>query len=149
MCSSELIAFLFPVAIFARSCALHWQVDLTATISSQLVPMDESLQDLLKKAWLGGRKGHMSALSEARAWALREMWRDAGESGLAPERVAYEKKPPHKMMQRKKQPEEADRKYFAANHRAALLRPQTAESLYYLYQHTKDNDMSRVDCVLP
>ncbi len=41
--------------------------------------MGDSLQDLLKKAWHGGRKGSMSPLSEARAWALREIWRDAGK----------------------------------------------------------------------
>jgi hypothetical protein len=38
--------------------------------------MAESLQDLLQKAWRGGRKGNLSALEEARAWALREVWQD-------------------------------------------------------------------------
>lgn len=38
--------------------------------------MATSCQELLKKAWLSGRDGHLSALSEARAWALREVWRD-------------------------------------------------------------------------
>ena len=41
--------------------------------------MEGSLQELLKKAWLGGRKGYLSPLSEAKAWALREAWRDAGK----------------------------------------------------------------------
>jgi len=41
---------------------------------------DDSLQDVLKKAWCGGRKGHLSALSEARAWALREVWQDDGKT---------------------------------------------------------------------
>jgi hypothetical protein len=34
--------------------------------------MEGSLQELLEKAWLGGRKGYLSPLSEAKAWALRE-----------------------------------------------------------------------------
>ena len=38
--------------------------------------MAESLQDLLQKAWRGGREGYLSALEEARAWALREVWQD-------------------------------------------------------------------------
>ena len=41
--------------------------------------MDDSLQELLKKAWLGGRNGNLSPLSEARAWALREIWRESGK----------------------------------------------------------------------
>ena len=39
----------------------------------------ESLQELLKKAWLGGRKGYLSPLSEARVWALRQVWKDDGK----------------------------------------------------------------------
>ena len=38
------------------------------------LPMGESQQELLREAWLGGREGHLSALSEAKAWALREIW---------------------------------------------------------------------------
>ncbi len=34
----------------------------------------QSKQELLRDAWLGGCKGHMSALTEARVWALREVW---------------------------------------------------------------------------
>ena len=41
--------------------------------------MAESLQDLLHKAWRGGREGYLSALEEARAWALREVWQDDGK----------------------------------------------------------------------
>ena len=33
-------------------------------------------QELLKEAWLGGAEGHLSALTQARAWALREVWQD-------------------------------------------------------------------------
>ena len=40
----------------------------------QSVPM--SHQDTLKNAWTGGRHGNMSALNQAKAWALREAWRD-------------------------------------------------------------------------
>ena len=38
--------------------------------------MAKSKQELLQEAWLGGRVGTMSALTQARAWALREAWRD-------------------------------------------------------------------------
>jgi len=38
--------------------------------------MAESRQELLKECWLGGRSNNLSAMSEARAWALREVWRD-------------------------------------------------------------------------
>ena len=40
----------------------------------RLLPMAESQQELLREAWLGGRSGTLSALSEAKAWALREIW---------------------------------------------------------------------------
>ena len=42
--------------------------------------MAKSRQELLKEAWLGGRDGYLSPLSEARAWALREVWRDENTS---------------------------------------------------------------------
>jgi len=42
--------------------------------------MCASKQDLLRKAWTEGRKGYLSALSEAKAWALREVWRSEGKS---------------------------------------------------------------------
>ena len=32
-------------------------------------------QDALRKAWLEGRSGYLSALSEAKLWAAREVWR--------------------------------------------------------------------------
>ena len=38
-----------------------------------------SRQELLREAWLGGRTGSLSALSEAKAWALREVWRESGK----------------------------------------------------------------------
>ena len=38
--------------------------------------MAKSGQELLKEAWLGGSEGHLSAMMQARAWALREIWKD-------------------------------------------------------------------------
>ena len=35
----------------------------------------ETQQELLRKAWLEGRDGNLNALGEAKAWALREIWR--------------------------------------------------------------------------
>ena len=48
--------------------------------------MGKDSQELLKKAWLGGKEGSLGALAEARAWALREVWRaeDKPEYGLLP-----------------------------------------------------------------
>ena len=40
----------------------------------------EDQQALLREAWTGGHKGCMSALAEARAWALREVWRKEKKS---------------------------------------------------------------------
>jgi hypothetical protein len=37
--------------------------------------MAEERQTLLREAWAGGKKGSLSALAEAKAWALREVWR--------------------------------------------------------------------------
>ena len=47
---------------------------------------DECLQSLLEEAWTGGSHGNLSALEEARAWALREVWYEQGQSdyGLCP-----------------------------------------------------------------
>ena len=41
-------------------------------------------QELLKKAWADGKKGSLSALAQAKAWALREVWRgeDKPEFGM-------------------------------------------------------------------
>ena len=38
--------------------------------------MAKSKQELLREAWLGEREGNMSAQQEARAWALRETWKE-------------------------------------------------------------------------
>ena len=42
--------------------------------------MGDSKQELLRKAWLGGRQGNLSPMMEAKAWALREIWNDDHES---------------------------------------------------------------------
>ena len=41
--------------------------------------MAKERQELLMEAWTGGKKGCLSALSEAKAWALREVWRGEGK----------------------------------------------------------------------
>ena len=35
-----------------------------------------SEQELVRDAWLAARKGNLCALSECKAWALREVWRE-------------------------------------------------------------------------
>ena len=45
--------------------------------------MSTDTQQLLQEAWLGGTEGNMSALSQARAWALREVWRKTGSRTMA------------------------------------------------------------------
>ena len=42
--------------------------------------MAETAQDMLKSAWLGGRTGNLSAWSEAKLWAAREVWRHEKDS---------------------------------------------------------------------
>ena len=42
--------------------------------------MGESKQELLKKAWHGGRRSNFSPMMEAKAWAFREVWNDDKES---------------------------------------------------------------------
>jgi hypothetical protein len=42
--------------------------------------MAESSQDLLRSAWLEGKDGALSGREQAKAWALREIWRDSGKS---------------------------------------------------------------------
>lgn len=37
-------------------------------------------QDALRRLWLGGRSGSLSALSQARVWALREAWQETHDS---------------------------------------------------------------------
>ena len=44
-----------------------------------VLDMSDSQQELLRKAWTQGRKGTLSALSEAKVWALREVWRSRGK----------------------------------------------------------------------
>ena len=46
--------------------------------------MVETRQDLLQKAWTEAAPGYLSAWEQAKAWALREVWRDEheGDHGL-------------------------------------------------------------------
>ena len=45
--------------------------------------MASKLQQLLKEAWTEDRKGNLSAWSEAKAWALSEVWRETGTDRLS------------------------------------------------------------------
>ena len=42
--------------------------------------MAESKQDMLRSAWLDAKDGGLSGKEQAKAWALRETWRDAGKA---------------------------------------------------------------------
>ena len=42
--------------------------------------MTESKQDVLRSAWLDAKDGSLSGREQAKAWALREIWRDAGKA---------------------------------------------------------------------
>ena len=42
--------------------------------------MAESSQDLLRSAWLEGKDGALPGREQAKAWALREIWRDSGKA---------------------------------------------------------------------
>ena len=42
--------------------------------------MSETQQELLRKAWTEGRNGYLSAWSEAKLWAIREIWRAEKDS---------------------------------------------------------------------
>ena len=41
--------------------------------------MDDSKQELLRSAWLEGKKGSLNGREQAKAWALRESWKDSGK----------------------------------------------------------------------
>ena len=62
----------------ARLASCEFAAFLLASVS-----MASSTQELLRESWLGGRATNLSALSEARAWALREVWRDDGKAEYA------------------------------------------------------------------
>ncbi len=42
--------------------------------------MAESKQDMLRSAWLDAKDNSLSGKEQAKAWALREIWRDAGKA---------------------------------------------------------------------
>ena len=41
--------------------------------------VETSQQQLLREAWLEGKEGGLSAREQAKAWALREVWRHEGK----------------------------------------------------------------------
>ena len=71
--STSICISMYPPGL-GSSCAFP---NLTDSFSCA---MSASRQDLLRQAWLEGRDGNLSALSEARAWALRQVWRDEKKS---------------------------------------------------------------------
>ena len=42
--------------------------------------MAASKQDMLRSAWLDAKDDSLSGKEQAKAWALREIWRDAGKA---------------------------------------------------------------------
>ena len=42
--------------------------------------MTDSKQDLLRSAWLDAKAGALSGREQAKAWALREIWKDDGKA---------------------------------------------------------------------
>ena len=52
-------------------------------------------QDLLRSAWLEGRTGYLSAWSEAKLWAVREVWRADKESDHGLQTLDLGKKTAH------------------------------------------------------
>ena len=67
--------------LLAQAIALH-SLFLNVLLLSVLLNkgMDESKQDMLRSAWLGAKEGSLSGKEQAKAWALREIWRDADEA---------------------------------------------------------------------
>ena len=41
--------------------------------------MSDTKQELLRSAWLDGKTGALPAREQAKAWALREIWRSDGK----------------------------------------------------------------------
>ena len=56
--------------------------------------MGDSKQILLRPAWLDAKKGSLPGREQAKAWALRQVWRDDGKShhGMLPYIVGKLKK---------------------------------------------------------
>ena len=42
--------------------------------------MTDSRQDILRSAWLDAKDGSLSGREQAKAWALREIWKDSGKA---------------------------------------------------------------------
>ena len=95
--------------------------------------MGSSQQELLEEAWLGGRTGNLSALSEAKAWALRETWRESGKSGYG--MLTFISKrvkkigggcPSHSAISQLLEKIDADRDWFPGKSRQERHGPQSA-----------------------
>ena len=54
-------------------------LQLKRLVLHRLLCHNMSQQELLQEAWLGGRDGNLSALSQAKAWSLREVWNAEGK----------------------------------------------------------------------
>ena len=48
--------------------------------SFDLVAMSMSTQDALHESWVGGIEDRLCGREQAKAWALREVWREEGKS---------------------------------------------------------------------
>jgi hypothetical protein len=71
-----LVSFLLAQAIALHSPFLNvlWLV----VVLNQ--GMAESTQDALRSAWLDAKEGSLSGKEQAKAWAMREIWRDADKA---------------------------------------------------------------------
>ena len=62
--------YLYHIDILAQ--AFCFTFDSSETLA-------ESSQDLQRSAWLEGKDGGLPGREQAKAWALREMWRDTAK----------------------------------------------------------------------
>ena len=73
----------FISRLLAQAIPLHWLLLhvlwLFALLSWGMTDSD-SKQDVLRSAWLDAKDGSLSGREQAKAWALREIWRDAGKA---------------------------------------------------------------------
>ena len=72
------------VYIYASCVSALW-AQATCCIASTFASrvdknMTDSRQDLLRSAWLDAKDGSLSGREQAKAWALREIWKDSGKA---------------------------------------------------------------------
>ena len=73
----------FISRLLAQAIPLHWlllHVLWLFALLSWGMTDSHSKQDLLRSAWLDAKDGSLSGREQAKAWALREIWRDAGKA---------------------------------------------------------------------